>query len=320
MILVLGLLLQLLAISQPLGALDIYLNRVAHLAQPEFSLGEVATVVSSDGRTRSLLESLRLGETPEHLTLLPVRLIRAQVEAGRGDRGDRGDRVFFIGDRIALIPRAVVAEQEAWFYEQLLRDLDRNLVRKEGRVEIELLTRPPLSTLDAGPVSFELTGAQAALDYPAGTIPIRYRLQSTPDKAGVFRVLVHHFLPVARAARELKAGEIIAADDLVFEELDLAERPGSYLTTADFDAPHRVHLAAKRGTLIRRFQVSRVMAVQAGAEVKLCFRSQGLLVSVPGRAAGSGIVGEAVEVRVAGTQRPFTGIITALKEVTIELP
>ena len=314
MIFALGLLLQLLVLLQPLGAQEIYLKRIVHLSGYEFSLGEVATVVNPDMHKQRLLEGLSLGRIPEHLTLLPVRIIRARVEAGLDER------VLFIGDRTGLIPAPALAEDEAWFYEQLLRDLEVYLVRKEGRVEIELLTRPVVNVLAAGAVKFELTGAQAALDYPAGAMLVRYRPQGAPEQEGSFRVLLHHFLPVAKAERDLKAGTMLRADELEFQEIDLAVQPGSYITAGDLDAPQRVHTAARRGSLIRRSQVSRVMAVRAGDNVKVSFRSPGLLVGVEGRAVSSGIVGESVEVRVAGSQRCFYGEITALKEVTIELP
>jgi flagella basal body P-ring formation protein FlgA len=311
---VLGLVLQLLFSVRPLGALDIYLNRVVHLAEAEFSLGEVATVVGAEPREQQLLEALSLGSTPAHLTLLPVRVVRGQVEAGLAGRA------VFIGDRAGLIPRTAVPEAEDWFYEQLLRDLDSYLVRKEGRVEIELLTRPPVSGLASGPVLFELTGAQASLDYPAGALQVRYRPQTAPGQAGSFRVLLHHFLPVAKAARDLKVGTLLTNADLEFQELDLAVQPGSYLTAGDLDAPYRVYLTARQGSFIRRSQVSRVMAVQAGEEVKLSFLSQGLLVCLPGTAVSSGGVGEFVQVRVAGSPRRYTGRISAPKEVLVELP
>jgi flagella basal body P-ring formation protein FlgA len=314
MIFALGLLLQLLVLHQPLGAQEIYLKRIVHLSEYEFSLGEVATVVNPDMRKQRLLESLSLGLSPERLTLLPVRIIRARVEAGLDER------VLFIGDRTGLIPPSALAEDETWFYEQLLRDLEGHLVRKEGRVEIELLTRPVVNALAEGPVKFELAGAQAALDYPAGAILVRYRPQGVPEQEKSFRVLLHHFLPVAKAGRDLKAGTLLSADELEFQEIDLAVQPGSYITAGDLDAPQRLHAAARRGSLIRSSQVSRVMAVRAGESVQVSFRAPGLLVGVEGRAVSSGIVGEFVEIRVAGSQRRFFGEITSLKEVIIELP
>jgi len=310
---VLGLLL--LGFLQPLSALDIYLNRVARLKEAEYFLGEVATVVSADTNSRRQLENLRLGMTPEHLTLLPLRHIKERVEARLPDR------IFFIGDRIGLIPENAVSEEEEWFYEQLLRDLDAQLVRKEGRVEIELLSRPKVDQLAAsGPVLFELTGSRAVQDYPAGSIRVRYRPQTAPEQEGTFQVLLHHYLPVAKAGRDLSSGTLLTRADLEYQELDLADRPGNYLTAVDLQEAYRLHLTVRRGSLIHRSQVSRVMAVQAGDEVRLNFLSQGIVVNLQGKAFDSGGIGELVEVRIPGSPRRFSGKITAPKEVTIELP
>lgn len=314
------------------AAVTVYLHKSALLEDPHYTLGQVASVISSDPAQARLLDQLPLGPIPARPMLLPARVIQERVASIVGE-------VVVIGSRVALLPRAAIPEGEQWFFSALLSYIDSQDTLKQGRIEIEMLKSPMLlessdSAAEAqgmasgweDRVVFETRRYSSAKGFPAGQMAITYKILSARgddiprfgNLQGSFRIWIHHFLPVARARFDLPADQVLSEELLTFNEEDISLLSSSFLTEQDTLGQYRTTASIGQGERIERNRLQQFLAVRAGDRITITFARPGLQISLPGRAFRSGSFGDLIDVRADLTGKRFQGRITAAGEVSVE--
>jgi len=310
-----GLLACLLAAARPGFSQTLYLKQAAVVAGPVLRLGDVAEVVAGEAAVQSRLLQLELGPTPRALTLLPVRALREALAASLQAQ------VSLVGGRVAVIPAAGLSREEISFYRGLLRFLEASEPDKEGRIEVEVLLPPRLpSDSSAGQPSFEFKRVKKVQSRLAGEVEISYLLAGSLEPAGKLLLRIQHFLPAARAKTRLEAGQGLTAECIEFVEQDISLFGGDLLLLGDAFQGYQAASAIEAGRPLTLGQLKRNLAVRSGDPVTIFFLKQGLTVSLPGRALGSGAIGEQVEVRPLESGKRFRSRISASREVQVELP
>lgn len=319
----------------------VYLHKSALLEDPHYTLGQVASVLSSDPAQARLLDQLPLGPVPARPVLLPARIIQEQVASIVGE-------VVVIGSRVALLPGGAIPKGGQWFFFALLSYIDSQDTLKQGRIEIEMLNHPViLESSDSAEegqgmasgwedrIVFETTRSPYSSGYrssssaqavPAGQMEINYKILSPRgddvprfgNLEGFFRIWIHHFLPVARARFDLPTGQALSEEVLTFNEEDISLLRSSFLTEEDTLDQYRTTAPISHGERIERDRLQRFLAVRAGDRITITFIRPGLQISLPGRAFRSGSFGDLIDVRADLTGKRFQGRITAAGEVSVE--
>ncbi len=330
MVIVLSLLFASFLSLQPVEALNIYLNKVAIVDKPIFVLSDVATIVSSDTLHRSRFENLELDATPERLTLYPVRIIKERIDSRIEGQ------VIIIGSRIGIIPLELIPRKDVWFYQELLEYLDTVEADKSGRLELEIITFPHLpsgekpghkypgqvasESVPPGEPVFKLLKFHKFQDHLVGEIEISYRIPGMDNYSGSLRAWIHHFLPVARAKKNLEPNQVLTEKNLYFVEEDISLSHRKYLLATDNPETFRITTRLAEGSLIYRSQLQRNMTIRAGDTLTITFLKPGLMIKVPGKALGSGIINDTIEVMPSDSRERFLGYILAAREVIVEIP
>lgn len=333
--------------AAPTEAVTAYLHTSALIEGPEYTLGQVASVYSSDPARSQALARLPLGPTPVRPTLLPARIIRERIAAVAAE-------AVVIGGRIAILPAGVIPEDQQWFYSALLAFVEAQDAYKQGRMEIELLNSPLLPegfgnasahqrgmasgwedriVFEAGrsPYSSGFRSSLSSDTIPAGTMQVNYRVlaadgagSAEPGIAGrhklegSFRMWIHHFLPVARAAVDLPADSNLNEEAVVFSEEDVSLLQSDFVIQGDEIRGYKTLSSLRRGERVEGKRLQRVPAVRAGDRVTIRFTRPGLQVSLSGRAFRSGSVGDIIDVRPEATTKRFQARITSKGEVLVE--
>jgi flagella basal body P-ring formation protein FlgA len=318
-------LLLLLPLATP-GALSIYLRGVAHLTADSYTLGDVASVLASEpseGEAAGALLATSLGRTPGRPTLLSAQTISELLaEAGH-------PRVALVGGRVALLPRQNIPSGSERFYEDLLAFLGGTDQLTSGRMEVETLQAGSM-TSSAGyeftlvgqplPRAAGGTGAAALL---AGELMLSYRPSDSASGASTagsstIRLWCHRYLSVAYTATSVPARSRLDRGQVLYRCEDVSLTPGAFLTKADGVEQRQSAVGLLAGTRIEPGQLERILTVRAGDAVQVVFLRPGLRVSIPGRAAGSGVVGDRIEVRLRAGGRRFDASIAGVGEVWVE--
>jgi flagella basal body P-ring formation protein FlgA len=259
-----------------------------------------------------------------------------------------------VGGRIALLPAAAVPADQRWFYSALLAFVEDQDPYKQGRIEIELFDSPlwlENSVSAAGAVrgmasgwedrivfhadkSPYASGSRNSLsfhDIPAGTMRVSYTIlaagaadseapgsKAGRDLEGSFRIWIHHYLPVARAAEDLQADQILSEQSLVFREEDVSVLQSDSVVLGDQIQGYKTLSSLKRGERIDGRRLQRILAVRAGDRVVIILRRPGLEVRIPGRALRSGSVGDLIDVRPESAAGRLQARIAANGEVRVE--
>jgi flagella basal body P-ring formation protein FlgA len=319
----------------------VYMHQSALLEGPDYTLGQVASVLSSDPAQARLLDQLPLGPIPARPTLLPARIIQELVVPIVGE-------VVVIGSRVALLPRGAIPKGGQWFFSSLLSYIDSQDTLKQGRIEIEVLNPPVL--LESSDSAVEAQGmasgwedrivfetrrsryssgyghSSSAKGLPAGQMEITYKILSPRgddvsrfgNLEGSFRIWIHHFLPVARARFDLPTDQVLSEEVLTFNEEDISLLKSSSIMQADTLGQYRTTAPISHGERIERERLQQFLAVRAGDRITITFVRPGLQISLPGRAFRSGGFGDLIDVRADLTGKRFQGRITAAGEVSVE--
>ena len=323
------------------AAVTVYLHKSALLEDQHYTLGQVASVFSSDPAQARLLDQLPLGPIPARPMLLPARIIQERVASIVGE-------VVVIGSRVALLPRGAIPKGGQWFFSALLSYIDSQDTLKQGRIEIEMLKSPMLlessdSAVEAqgmasgwedrivfetsrSPYSSGYRSSSSAKGFPAGQMEITYKILSPRgddvprprNLEGSFRIWIHYFLPVARARFDLPADQSLSEEVLTFNEEDISLLRSSFLTEQDTLVQYRTTAPIRQGERIERDRLQRFLAVRAGDRITITFVRPGLQISLSGRAFRSGSFGDLIDVRADLTGKRFQGRITAAGEVSVE--
>lgn len=338
--------------AAPKEAVTVYLYPSAVLQSPDYTLGQVASVYSSDPARCKALSQLPLGPTPLRPALLPERMIQERIAAVAAEAA-------VIGGRVAILPAEAIPEAQRWFYSALLAFVEAQDTYKRGRIEIELLSTPLLLEgygntvteergmasgwedrivfeVSRSPYSSGFRSTLSADTIPAGTMQITYKVLApggsgqagrlTPPGAmssdrnleGSFRIWVHHFLPVARAAVDLPADFSLTEAAVIFSEEDVSLLKSTFVVRGEKIHGYKTVASIRRGERIEMERLQRALAVRAGDRVMISVTRPGLRISLPGRAFRSGSIGDIIDVRPEATAQRFQARITSKGEVLVE--
>lgn len=328
-------------LSAPAETVTVYLHAGAVVEGPQYTLGQVASVYGSDPARSQALARLPLGLTPVRPTLLPARVIQERVAAVSG-------QAVVIGARVAILPAEAIAEDQRWFYSALLDFVEDKDAYKQGRIEIELLSSPLVleglgKTMaqqqgmasgwedrvvfesSRSPYSSGYRSSLAADTIPAGTMEVDYRVLAAAAPgggakplAGSFRIWIHHFLPVARAAVDLPADYNLSEEAVIFGEEDVSLLTTGFVVQGEQISGYKTLAPLRQGERLDGRLLQRVLAVRAGDRVVITVVRPGLRVSLPGRAFRSGSVGDIIAVRPEATTKRLQARITSNGEVLVE--
>lgn len=320
--------------ASALSGVEVYLKRVARVETPVVKLAQIASVVARDPAAAVEIAGIELGPGPKYITLLPVQEIRALLER------KIGSEFSLIGSRVVLLPADSIPEEELWFYCELSAFIESSDYYKEGRIEIEILSgaADPVflsepnalpvfsepkaiavrSALPAQPLFFRM-----ALDsnnsYVSGKLEILYREATSVQEKSIL-IWVHHFLPVAHAAYELKAGAKLQDYSLKYKERDISLYSGEPLVKGEYVKDFKIRSRVQMDAPIMRKSLTALPMVRAGDSVKIFFKKRGIIITMAGRAQASGTRGSTIYVSPLSTDKRFSALVTGEKEVEIEIP
>jgi flagella basal body P-ring formation protein FlgA len=304
------------------GSASVYLRPAVYLAGETYTLGDIASVPAGEPQEAGLL-SLPLGRSPRRPTLIAAQLV-GELLAAAGYT-----QVVVVGGRVALLPRQGVPAAAQRFYEDLLAYLDRSDNLSVGRIEVEILQVGTIASSSAfvfAPVGSPAPRAGAGSSAPlAGELLLSYGppaagagMSAEAAPRGTVRLWVHRYLPVAFTAIAVPARSRLDAGQVGYREEDVSLSAQAFLTRADRLEGYRSAAALPAGVRIEPRHLERALAVRTGEAVQVVFLRPGLRVVVPGRAGGSGAVGERIEVRLSAGGKRFEGLIAAGGEVCVE--
>lgn len=122
--------------------------------------------------------------------------------------------------------------------------------------------------------------------------------------------------PAVYAARPLAAGRPLTAEDLQVRESDLAQFPAGVVTDPETVLGRLPRMGVGAGLALRSDMLRSPAVVQAGSQVSVLFRGDGLVVRGEGKAMASAGIGEAVQVRTA-SGRVLKATVTGPGEVEV---
>jgi flagella basal body P-ring formation protein FlgA len=119
---------------------------------------------------------------------------------------------------------------------------------------------------------------------------------------------------VAVAARDLRAGEMLQAEDIAWEERPIAD-PADLFGRAAPPQGLQVRSALSAGQPLRRRQLQAPQLVKRGAGLRIVARQDGIEVTVAGEALANGRQGEIIPVRNLSSGKTIKARVSADGEV-----
>jgi flagella basal body P-ring formation protein FlgA len=160
----------------------------------------------------------------------------------------------------------------------------------------------PALTREAGRVTAEVRCA--------GSSPWRLHV---PVRVTLTRTLVV-------AARPLERGKILAADDVILAERDVAAAPGGYLTGTDAAVGRVLRRNIAAGAVLAPSLIEAPVLVRRGQAVTLEARSGAIRVQMAGIAQADGALGQTIAVRNNSSRKVLHGVVRNERSVEIRLP
>jgi flagella basal body P-ring formation protein FlgA len=342
-------------LSAPAETVTVYLHASAFVEGPQYTLGQVASVFGSDPERSQALAGLPLGPVPARATLLPARVIRERVAAAYAQAVVIGSRVAILpAEAIAEEQRwfysallDFVEAQDAYKQGRIEIELLSSPLLLDGPGKSGAPRQGMISgwedrvVFEAGRSPYG-TGHRSSLStntIPAGAMQITYKVVAAagptggPDAEGrvaggpyagvkalegTFRIWIHHFLPVGRAAVDVPAGSNLTEELVIFSEEDVSLLKTSFVVQGDGISGYKTLGPLRQGSYLDGRLLQRVLAVRAGDRVVITIARPGLRVSLPGRAFRSGSVGDIIDVRTEATAKRLQARITSKGEVLVE--
>jgi flagella basal body P-ring formation protein FlgA len=118
------------------------------------------------------------------------------------------------------------------------------------------------------------------------------------------------------AAAPLGQGQVVTAQDIIFENGDLTQLPAGVFTDVTQAIGRSVNISMNAGTVLRQEMLKITPVVQQGQTVKLISSGAGFSVSAEGKAMGKANDGQVVQVKVASGQL-VTGIARAGGQIEV---
>ncbi len=253
-----------------------------------------------EGESPAVMDQV-LGVSPSRLAIVFPAAVRAKLTPST-------DALVLIGSWVLVVPLARYSAKDVWFYRSLLRYLARAEAGPESRrnvgwVEVEVLPGSEVPFMGTGEtVQFapeNREAVDAGLFVTAGSIELSYRLGASAARP--LELWIHRFAPDGnRKAFYRLAGSGPVDVVRVFERAPQIEQSTVGARSSGRSITERI--------------------VKAGDQVRIRFSKGSIRLLVPGRAFGSGDLGDAVTVMPQNTRERFTGVIRGTGEVEVEIP
>ncbi|MBN1410091.1 MAG: flagellar basal body P-ring formation protein FlgA [Spirochaetales bacterium] len=261
--------------------------------------------------------SLPLDTGRERLLLLPARIVRKKLEE------TLSRSVTVIGKRMMIIPRQLVRQGSAVFYDAFLSYLDSIDPEPDSLLETEVLVPPEISRdlLIGVPEFRPANPLRKEVSYLSGDIDFYYEY-AAPGKqgqTGIISLRFHSILPVAVALKDLSCEERLQAEDVLYEDKDTSMLPEGVLTVNDNLDVYKVSSPVKKGEVISRRKLIRENFIQSGERVRIVFVLKNIRLTMPGKAYKGGNPGDTIPVQGTIGGEKFFGKIMSRKEVLVEL-
>jgi flagella basal body P-ring formation protein FlgA len=290
------------------------MKEVVILHKEEISVGDIiSTGTPSSGLSeRFLAEPISL--SPDRIHIIPSRMIRELLQPARDSMS------VIIGRRTAVVPYRVMTRLSSSFAEEFCRFLLDECEGGEGKVEVELLTFPSLSEdAGSGDYSFRFLQANRFNGMLTGDAVVEYSFKNGEDemKRRNMYISIRLSLPVLRAARALRQGEMLNRDALMVTEENISAFTGEFLPASESCEQYMVRTDIQTGELILKRNLTKRIDVRAGDRVTIVVRKGSILLMMGGKAYNSGSLGDEVRVRPSDSDTWLTAKVTGEKEVGI---
>jgi flagella basal body P-ring formation protein FlgA len=348
----------LLLSTSALFSVEVYLKRLVRVETPVVKLAQIASVVARDPAAAAEIAGIELGPGPEHITLLPVQEIRALLERKIDSElsliGSRvvllpadnipEEETWFYRELSAFIESSdyykegrieieILSEAADPVSPPVFTEFNALPVLSEPKALPQPSVLPATSTalpapfvlpapstaLPAQPLFFRMAPAYSNYSYLSGKLEILYRETTSVQEKSIL-IWVHHFMPVAHAAYELKAGVKLQDYSLKYKERDISLYSGEPLVKGEYVKDFKIRSRVQKNAPIMKRSLSALPIVRAGDPVKILFKKRGIIITMAGRALASGTRGSIIYVSPLSTGKRFSALVTGEKEVEIEIP
>lgn len=272
----------------------------------DYTLGDVASIQSSDAERERRLACLVLGRSPAlgRRIMLNPRLLEMSLE------------------RLGVADEASVDYPERIFLQREVQDLDMEALRKriveeirkelpfEGqKAVVEKVLLPRSLRMPAGAVSFKI-------DFRVprrGVGSVSFRVDVLIDGLSVRKLSgslhVDLMVPVLKVGKNVARSELIRPDLVNPTTIRLSEVRGIPVQADELRLALRTRRNLAPGDLLTWYNVEREILVRRGQTVRLVLQRAGIRISTLGKARTKGALGDLVEAVNTRTGKKLRGYV-----------
>jgi len=297
-------------LCQRLLGLEIYLTHPVVEEQQVHTFGDICVTPQASDPIVMRALGAPLPELDSRPALIPARTIKGLLARLLPES------FVLVGSRFIYLPKSVTDPGERAFDVKLLQYLDAAVHDTSVRVDIAVYPGQDFSGLTkTSSLEFQLPAGTASARALTQNEFIQYR-RSGEFGYRTIPVRIGAYGPVAFARRSIPAGDSVTREDVSTRDVDLATLGGTpaQITKGNLTATS----AIPSGSPILNGMVQIRQAVQSGQPVTVTLERGAVAVSLPGRAYGSGGLGEKIAVGVGGSSPRFEGRIVSSTEVIVD--
>jgi flagella basal body P-ring formation protein FlgA len=293
--------------------LELYLKKLLVFDGTELYLKNIVHPDSGAPAANDLKE-LRIPFRKDRLIIYSTENIRSAIKT------EYKDAFILVGQRVFILPKNLVKEKDAWFFEDLLDFVSAQNYQPNARIEIEVSGVPDIPENAVAHVQFEINAVKLRNGMKVGQARISYRCEAGQSiKQGNIDIVLHVIVAAAVPKSLIRSGETLNEEMLVERNIDISQYNDDIMISGapitSFTAIYDLY----PGEPVFLKKISRTLYVRSGDKISITFKKKNLTVQLRGRAFNSGGLDEKISIRPDGTERKFQGIITGEKEVTVEL-
>lgn len=188
--------------------------------------------------------------------------------------------------------------------------VDRFLAAKlEGRkweFAVRQLSFPQGIRLPKGIRDLELIAPASWDGWGPVSVALLVRVNGQVEKNLSLRLQVDASTEMVVAARQLLAGTVLAADDLLLQKREVAQAGGLHVRQIDAVVGKKLKSTVRSGAPVKSNQLANVPVIRSGQLVTIVAENTGFRIAVTGRAKSSGGVGDLVRVENLSSRKEFS--------------
>lgn len=293
------------------GIVEIYLKRILYAGGERLCLEDIVQTYS-DFNIAQDLAKMEIPFAEDRIVVYSAAGVRETIrERYRGG-------LIVVGQRLTIIPAGMCGSEACWFYEKLADFVSESNLPDGARLEIEIPGVPEIPGEQDTDIRFEFKSQTVKGSLRKGNV----RISIVSAKSGRIQSLdlvIHIFIPVLVPKTVIHTGESFGPDRLLERIVDLAQYRDDLLLAGRSEISFSATGELAPGEPIPVKKVTKTLYVKAGDRVTIYFVKKNMLVEVSGRVSGSGGLDDSVTVKPDGADKKFQGVVTGMKEVTVEL-